>query len=130
MTENLQYRKVTALEYLLGKGEMKIFIAGADDTYYSTLDSIEIPSTMSELNQIEIQNNLIKFKFSKPIICNVHSGRNLSSMVCGAHFEGIDRNLVVEKLDSLESKLGPVWKEAVKKRMKEKETSNENISYE
>jgi hypothetical protein len=63
MSENLQYRKVTALEYTLGKGEMKIFIAGIDDVYYSTLDSIDIPSVMSELNQIEIQNNVQNLLF-------------------------------------------------------------------
>lgn len=128
MSENLQYRKVTALEYTLGKGEMKIFIAGINDTYYSTLDSIDIPSVMSELNQIEIQNNVVKFEFSKPIICNVHSGRYFSSMVCGAKLEGTDENLVVEKLGSLESTLGPVWKESVKKRREEK--SNDDVSYE
>lgn len=130
MSENLQYRKVTALEYTLGKGEMKIFIAGIDDVYYSTLDSIDIPSVMSELNQIEIQNNVIKFEFSKPIICNVHSGRYFSSMACGAKLDGKDENLIVEKLGSLESALGSVWKESVKKRREEKEKSNDDISYE
>jgi hypothetical protein len=127
MSENLQYRKVTGLEYVMGKGEMKIFIAGIDDTYYSTLDTIDIPSTMSELNKIEIQNKIVKLEFSKPIICNVHSGRYFSSMICGAKMEGIDENLLVEKLGSLESKLGPIWEESVKKRREEKEAINDDI---
>jgi hypothetical protein len=49
-------------------------------------------------------------------------------MACGAKLDGTDENLIVEKLGSLESALGPVWKESVKKRREEK--SNDDISYE
>ena len=57
--------------------------------------------------------------FSKPIICNINSGKYSSSMMCGARFEGKERGLLVEKLEDLASKFGFLMDESVQKKKEE-----------
>lgn len=113
MKDILQYRKVTSLEYVLGKGQMKINMDGTNDNYYSTIDEVEINTKELKMEHLEISENIVSMKFSEPIICNINSGRYYSSMKCGAKLEGKNTSLFVEKLESLSDKIGSFQDESL-----------------
>ncbi len=106
MGEILQYRRVIALEYSLGKGETKINMEGTLDNYYSKLDKVNIDPNVVDLSNLKVTKNSVKINFASPIICNVDSGRHFSSMICGAKLEGKNEDLLVERLEDLAAKLG------------------------
>ena len=87
MGDILQYRRVVGLEYSLGKGEMKINMEGTNDDYYSNVDEVQINPEVVDLNNLGLDKNAVTMRFSKPIICNISSGKYYSSMMCGAKFE-------------------------------------------
>jgi len=105
MSDLLQYRRITELKYSLVKGEMKINMQGTDDNYYSDVDEIEINPNINELEKIGLYKNVLTMNFTKPIICNVNSGKYYSSMKCGTEIEGKNEELLIEKLDNLASRL-------------------------
>ncbi len=105
MGDILQYRNVTDLEYSLDKGEIKINMSGTSDNYYSKIDEIKINPEKANLNNLEIFKNVVKMRFTNPIICNIESGRYFSSMRCGVEFEGENKDKIVEKLEGLKSRI-------------------------
>jgi len=119
MGDILQYRRVVGLEYSLGKGEMKINMEGTNDDYYSNVDEVQINPDVVDLNNFGLDKNEVTMRFSKPIICNINSGKYSSSMMCGARFEGKERGLLVEKLEDLASKFGFLMDESVQKKKEE-----------
>ena len=88
MGDTLQYRRVIGLQYSLGKGEIKINMDGTNDDYYSNVDEIQIDPRNIDLNTLQLEKEAVTMQFSKPIICNIKSGKYLSTMLCGAKFEG------------------------------------------
>lgn len=106
MGEILQYRKVIALDYSLGKGETKINMDGTLDNYYSKIDKLNIDPNAVDLSNLKVTKNSVKINFTSPIVCNVDSGRHFSSMLCGAKLEGKNEDLLVERLEDLAAKLG------------------------
>ena len=116
MGDILQYRRVVGLEYAFGKGEMKINMDDTNDDYYSNVDEVQINPELVDLNSLELEKNTLTMHFSKPLNCNVKSGRYLSSMICGSKFEGKEKNLHVEKLEDLASKLEILADESVQKK--------------
>jgi hypothetical protein len=127
MGETLQYRKVIAIDYSLGNGETKINMEGTLDNYYSKLDKVDIDPNVVNLSNLKFTKNSIKIHFSSPIICNINSGKHLSSMLCGAKLEGKNENLLVERLEDLAAKLGYSNDESVmwRKNKKNMETEGE-----
>lgn len=119
VVDKFQYRKVVGLEYSFGLGEMKINMKGTTHNYYSKLDEVEINPKNLDLNSIEINNNRIHLKFSKPINCNVDSGRYVSTMMCGTELDGKNKDEFVERLDGLADKLGMLRDESVIKKKEE-----------
>ena len=115
MTETIQYRQVVKLEYTLGQGEMKINMEDTDDNYYSKLDKVEINPKVVNLKHLELNKNGVKMQFTAPVLCNVNSGEHYSSMMIGVKFEGEDEDLLVERIDGLARKFGPLWEKSVKK---------------
>ena len=116
MSDILQYRKVISLEYALGKGQMRINMQDTNDDYYSNVDEVQIHPEIVDLNSLELEKNALTMLFSKPINCNVKSGRYFSSMLCGSKLEGKEEKLHVEKLEDLTSKLDMLVDESVKKK--------------
>lgn len=106
MSDILQYRKVISLEYSLKKGEIKINMEGTSDNYYSKIDEVKINPENANLSHLEIFKKVVKMRFSRPIVCNIESGRYFSSMRCGVKIDGKNKDLLVEKLENLASKLG------------------------
>ena len=105
MTDTIQYRQVVGLEYTFGLGEMKINMEGADDNYYSKLDEVEIDPKTVDLSRFELNKNAVKMRFSTPVMCDIHGGEHYSLMKIGAKFEGKDKNLFIERIDGLASRL-------------------------
>ena len=119
MADILQYRRVIGLEYSLGKGEMKIDMDDTNDNYYSNVDEVQINPEVVDLNNLELDKNAVTMHFSKPINCNISSGRYFSSMICGARFEGKERNQHVEKLEDLAKRFKFLIDESVQKKKEE-----------
>ena len=124
MTDIFQYRRVVELEYLLGQGQIHINMDGTDDTYYSKLDEVKIDPKMTYFKNLKICKNVVKMQFSTPIICNIQSGRNFSSMTCGVNFEGKNKAILVEKLEGLADKFSPMWEESIREIKEGKKTKN------
>lgn len=108
MTDVFQYRQVIELEYLLGKGQINIKMENTNDIYYSKIDEVKINPKITFLKKFMIFKDSVRLNFSKPIICNIQSGRNFSSMFCGVDFEGKDKNILVERLDGLKDRLSSI----------------------
>jgi len=119
MTDLVQYRQVVNLEYQLGEGNMKIDMEGTDDNYYSKLDEVEINPQIVDLKNLVINKNYIKMQFSAPVMCNVRDGKHFSSMMIGVKFEGDDKEKLVERIDRIAGRFGPLWDESVQKRKEE-----------
>jgi len=119
MGDILQYRCVVGLEYSFAKGEIKINMEGTNDDYYSNVDEVQINPDVVDLDKFGLDRNAVTMRFSKPIICNINSGKYSSSMMCGARFEGKERGLLVEKLEDLASKFGFLTDESVQKKKEE-----------
>ena len=102
----MQFRNVIQLQYTLSKGQMKINVQDDNNNYFSHLDEIEIKPDDIDINDFEISDNVVTMQFSKPIICNVKSGKYHSYMLCGAKLEGKEKDKTVERLESLTEKLG------------------------
>ena len=128
MSDVLQYRKVKELQFSIVNGEMKINMEGSDNNYYTVLDEVEIDPASIDMSYLEINKNLVKMKFVSPIICNVDSGRHFSVMKCGTKFEGKDKDLFVEKLEGLASRLGSFSDDSVQKRKEEIQSNIEDDS--
>ena len=105
MADILQYRNVVELEFRLGEGETKINMKNTDNNYYSKLDDIKIDSSNVELSNLVFNKNGIKLKFNNPINCNIQSGKHYSTMTCGTKLEGNNKEQLVEKIESLASRL-------------------------
>jgi hypothetical protein len=119
MGDTLQYRRVNRLEYALGGGELKINMDGSNDDYFSNVDEVQINPNDVDLSDFKLDKNAVIMNFSKPIICNINAGKYFNSMMCGAKFEGKDKGLFVERLDSLASRLESLVDESVEKRKEE-----------
>jgi len=119
MGDILQYRCVVVLKYSFGKGEIKINMDGTNDDYYSNVDEVQINPDVVDLKNFGLDRNAVTMSFSKPIICNINSGKYFSSMMCGARFEGKERGQLVEKLEDLASKFGFLIDESVQKKKEE-----------
>ena len=125
MVDILQFRKVNELRYQLGQGEMKILMVGTTDNYFSYVDEVEINTKDINMNSFEINDNVVTMKFSKPIICNVNTGRYNSHMKCGVELEGKEKNSLVERLESLSDKIN-IFKDDSITKMKEKIQSQDD----
>jgi len=119
MGDTLQYRRVNRLEYALGSGELKINMDGSNDNYYSNVDEVQINPNDVDLSDFKLDKNAVVMNFSKPIICNINSGKYYNSVMCGTKFEGKDKSLFVERLDSLASRIGSLVDESVIKKKEE-----------
>jgi hypothetical protein len=95
---------------------MRINMEDTNDDYYSNVDELQINPEIVDLNTLELEKNAVTMLFSKPINCNVKTGRYFSSMICGSKFEGKERNLYVEKLEDLASRLDLLVDESVQKK--------------
>jgi len=116
MGDTLQYRRVMRLEYALGSGDLKLNMEGSNDNYYSNVDEVQINPNDVDLGDFKLDKNAVIMNFSKSIICNINAGKYYNSIMCGAKFEGKDKSLFVERLDSLASRLESMLDESVEKR--------------
>jgi hypothetical protein len=119
MGDTLQYRRVNRLEYALGSGELKLNMDGSNDDYYSNVDEVQINPSDVDLSDFKLDKNTTVINFSKSIICNINTGKYHNSIMCGTKFEGKDKNLFVERLDSLASRFSSMVDESVEKRKEE-----------
>jgi hypothetical protein len=119
MGDTLQYRRVVGLEYSLGNGEIKINMDGTNDDYYSNVDEVQINPSSIDLNNFQLDKEAVTMHFSKPIICNINSGKYHSSMKCGAKFEGKESSQFVERLEDLADRIEFLIDESVEKKKEE-----------
>jgi hypothetical protein len=105
MSDILQYRRVTELEYRLGEGRTKINLEGTSNNYFSKVDDVQIDPKCVALSHLVLNTDGIRLKFASPIICNIETGKHYSSMMCGVKLEGDDKEAFVEKIDGLKKRL-------------------------
>ena len=124
MGDTLQYRRVKGLKYSLGKGEIILKMDGTEDFYYSNADEVQINPNSIELDTCRLEKEAVAMEFSKPITCNIKSGKYISTFSCGTSFKGKEPFKYVERLEDLSDKLGFFKDESVKKRKEELQSND------
>lgn len=119
MGDTLQYRKVIGAKYSFTNGEIKINLDGTNNNYFSNIDEIQLNPTDIELEDLHLEKDAISMIFSKPIICNIKSGKYHSSMFCGAKMEGKQIDSYVERLEDISDKIEIFKDDAVKQKKEE-----------
>jgi len=124
MGDTLQYRRVKGIKYTLGKGEIIMKMDGTKDYYYSNADEVQINPNNIELDTCRLEKEAVAMEFSKPITCNIKSGKYNSTFSCGTSFKGKEPFKYVERLEDLSDKLGFFKDESVKKRKEELQSND------
>ena len=119
MGDTLQYRRVIGAKYSFVNGEIKINLDGTNNDYFSNIDEIQLNSNDIELEDLHLKKDAISLNFSKPIICNIKSGKYHSSMFCGAKMEGKQISSYVERLEDLSDKIDVFRDKSVKQKKEE-----------
>ena len=122
MGDTLQYRRVKGLKYSLGKGEIILKMDGTKDFYYSNADEVQINPNSIELDNCRLEKEVVAMEFSKPITCNIKSGKYNSMFRCGTSYEGKEPFKYVERLEDLSDRLDFFRDESIKKRKDESQS--------
>ena len=106
--EIYQYRNVMHINYIPHSKKLTMNIQDTNDDYVSQADEIDMDAFSDEfkfIKNISIRKDYLSVDFSKPIHCNLESGRYEHKMICNVQIEGENRSALVEKIPGLEDRI-------------------------
>ena len=95
--ETTQFRKVVQMRYGLKSGTLGMNIEGYG-YYTSTLDSMDIDPKKIDVQELTIDKHMVTLQFANPIICNLNTDGNITTMDCGVKFSGASPEELIEKI--------------------------------